>query len=326
MRVVYTNGGADQLVFRLQTICKGKNTKASSHRVKDDISGDDDATLVKAAITGINGNGLWHNVKCDEDGHLSVHNRGDGLSIAQGAITGNTFVHKFGNAPDFDTADGYVTVWDGAEDGEPYENMVYDYSTTADIDYISAEDNGDTQDVEIQGLDANYDLVTQTKTLAGNTPVELDTYLIRVFRMKNVGTTDLANHVFCYVSGGTVTAGVPQVGADVRAVVHNGNNQTEMAVYTIPAGKTGYMRDWYASTAGAKRDSSHSIRVIARPFSQVFQLKHTANIDVNGTSYIKHNYTEPEVFTEKTDIEIRVNTDQDIASVAAGFDIVLVDN
>ena len=31
-------------------------------------------------------------------------------------------------------------------------------------------------------------------------------------------------------------------------------------------------------------------------------------------------------FTEKTDIEIRMDTDQDIAGVSAGFDIVLVDN
>ena len=99
-----------------------------------------------------------------------------------------------------------------------------------------------------------------------------------------------------------------------------------MAVYTIPSGKTGYMRDWYASTAGAKKGSSHVVKLIARPFGQVFQLKHKASIVEDGTSYIKHNYQEPEVFTEKTDIEIRVNTDQDDASVAAGFDIVLKDN
>ncbi len=86
------------------------------------------------------------------------------------------------------------------------------------------------------------------------------------------------------------------------------------------------MRDWYASTSGAKKDSSHVVRVIARPYSQVFQLKHKAAIVESGTSYIKHDYKEPEVFTEKTDIEIQMDTDQDAASVAAGFDIVLVDN
>ena len=43
------------------------------------------------------------------------------------------FVHKFGGAPDFDTGDGYVSVWDGADDSSTDE-MQYNYSTTADIE------------------------------------------------------------------------------------------------------------------------------------------------------------------------------------------------
>jgi len=261
----------------------------------------------------------------DADGHLQTSDNHNGLAIAEGEVTGTTFIHKFGAAPDFDVEDGEVTIWDGAEDGVGFEAMSPTYSTTADIDFI-VTDVAQTQTIEIQGLDANYDLVTQTKALAGTTPVELDTPLMRVFRMKNINSTDLAGHAFCYVSGGTVTAGVPQVGADVRAVIHNGNNQTLMSMYTIPNGKTGYMRSWTASTAGAKKESAHTIKLFARPFEQVFQLKHEANIDVVGTSYIQHQYTEPEVFAEKTDIELRANTNQDEASVAGGFDIVLVDN
>jgi hypothetical protein len=326
LRVRYINGTSAQSAFRLQTTLKKTYVKPSSHRIGDNVSSEDDAELVKASLTGEDPAGTHRNVKTTVDGDLTVSDNSSGLSIARGNVTGTSFIHKFGNAPDFDVGDGFVTVWDGAEDDEDYENMVYDYSNTADIDYIVAEDDTDTQDVEIQGLDSNYDVVIQTKALTGNTPAELDTYLIRVFRMRNVNSTDFGGHVFCYVSGGTVTGGVPQVGADVRAVIHSVNNQTEMALFTIPAGKTGYMRDWYASTAGAKRDSSHTIKVLARPFGGVFQLKHTANIGVTGTSYIKHDYTEPEKFTEKTDIEIRVNTDVDIAGVAAGFDIVLVDN
>jgi len=326
MRVVYTNGATGQTAFRLQTILKATG-RPSSHRIQDSIVDDDDAELVKSVLTGKDPDGHFHNVTATHDGDLMISDNSNGLAIAQGNVTGTSFIHKFGAAPDFDTGDGFVTVWDGAEDNEPYESMQYVYSTTADIDYLSAEDNGDTQEVEIQGLDSDYNLIVQTKTLTGQTPVALDTPLIRVFRMKNIGSSDFLDHVFCYVSAGTtVTNGVPQDGAKVRAVVHNGNNQTEMAIFTIPAGQTGYMRDWYASTAGARRDSSHTIRVIARPFGQVFQLKHTGNIDVNGTSYVKHTYTEPEVFSAKTDIEIRMDTSHNIAGVAAGFDIVLVDN
>jgi len=326
-KIDYTNGTTAQSAFRMQAILKSAYVKPSAHRVGGDISNQDDAELVKAVLSGENGDGLFHNVKTTADGNLTISDNSSGLAIAQGNTSGVSFIHKFGAAPDFDISDGFVTVWDGAEDGEAYEAMTYTYSTSADIDYLSAEDNGDTQEVEVQGLDLNYDLVVQTKALTGQTPVALDTALIRVFRIINIGSVDFANHVFCYVSTGTtVTAGVPQDGAKVRAVVHSDNNQTEMAIFTIPAGKTGYMRDWYASTAGAKKDSSHTIKVIARPLGQVFQLKHTGNIDVNGTSYVKHDYFEPEVFTEKTDIEIRMDSDTDIAGVAAGFDMVLVDN
>ena len=41
---------------------------------------------------------------------------------------------------------------------------------------------------------------------------------------------------------------------------------------------------------------------------------------------MKHTYEEPEKFAEKTDVEIRMNTDQNEAWVAAWFDIVLVLN
>ena len=250
------------------------------------------------------------------------------IEVAKGNVPGHSVINKFGSAPDFDIADGFVTVWDGAEDGEGYEQMIYSYSLTDDIDSLTAEDDTDTQTVEIQGLDVDYNLSVESYTLTGNTPVVLDPELLRVFRIKNTGSTNIgaSDHVFVYVSGGTVTGGVPQVGADVRGVIHGSNNQTEMAVYTIPNNKTGYMLSWYVSTAGAKRDSSHTVKVFTREEGGVFQLKHKANIDVNGTSELKFNYEVPLVFSEKTDIEVQVDTDKDEAGISAGFAILLVDD
>jgi len=276
-----------------------------------------------STLHGLDPLGNIQEVAVTTDGNLAISDNSNGLAIAKGEVTGSSFIHKFGATGAFNNNDGFVTVWDGAEDGELYEKMVYTYSTTADIDTLSSDDAGNTQLTEVQGLDANYDIVVQEKQLNGITLVTLDTPFIRVFRVKNVGSVDYAGHVFVSVNG-TLTAGTP-IPANVRAVVHGENNQTEMAVYTIPNGKTGYMRDWYASTAGAKKGSSHVVKLLARPFGQVFQLKHKASIIEDGTSYIKHDYNEPEVFGEKTDIEIRMNTDQDGAEAAAGFDIVLDD-
>ena len=326
-RVVYTNGSGAQSTFRLQTICKSQNAKPSSHRVKDEIIGDDDITLVKAAITGENGSGDWHNVKTTTDGNLTISDNSNGLAIAEGNVTGKTFIHKFGNAPDFDATDNEVDVWDGAEDNTSWEQMNYQFSSSADIDSLSSSDNSDTQDIEIQGLDSNWDLVTQTITLTGQTRAALSTNLIRVFRMKNTNSTDTAGHVFCYVDV-SLSGGVPSNTANIRAIIHPGNNQTEMAIYTIPNGKTGYIRSWYSSSAGASKTTNYISRLYTRPNGGVFQLKHRS---ARGDSVpYQHTYVEPEgPFAAKTDIKMTTQataTGVTAASVSSGFDIVLVDN
>lgn len=276
------------------------------------------ATKPDSTITDIN---------ATADGNLKVATVEDGLSIARGIVTGNSYIHKFGNAPDFDTSDGKVTIWDGADDSG-INQMNYVYSTSADIDSISSSNAGDLHNIEIQGLDVNYALVTQTITLTGQTRKALDTNLIRVFRARNVGVTDLAGNVYCYVNT-ALSSGVPIDATKVRAVIRIGNNQTLMALYTIPAGKSGYMRDWFASTAGASKVTANEVDLYARPFGQVFQIRHRTSINDTGTSYIHHKYEEPEEFAEKTDIEMQVNataTGVSEASVSAGFDIVLIDD
>jgi len=324
MRVRYTNWTVAQTAFEIVTTLKPNYVKPSSHRIQDSIIWDDDAELTKSVLSWEDQDWIFQNVQTTRDWNLTISDNSSWLSIAQANVTWVSFIHKFWAWLDFDVADWYVTVWDWAEDWEPYEKMVYTYSTTADIDTLSSDTAGNSQLTEIQWLDADYNLVIQNATLNWQNAVTLTTPLIRVFRVKNIDSTDYAWHVFVSVSW-TLSWWVP-TSANLRAVVHWENNQTEMAVFTIPAWKTWYMRDWYASTAWARRDSAHTVRVIARPFWQVFQLKHTSNIDVNWTGYIKHNYTEPEVFSEKTDIEIRMNTNQNIAWVSAWFDIVLIDN
>ncbi len=324
-RIVYTNGVAAQSVFRLQTVLKPAYVKPSSHRIADSISSQDDAELVKSVLTAEDPNGVFVNIQATDSDNLRVTDAESGLAIAKGDVAGTTFVHKFGNAPDIDTADLFVDIWDGVDAALGTGKIAnYTFSTTADIDSLSSSDNTDTQDIEVQGLDTNFDLVTQTITLTGQTRKALDTSLIRVFRMINRGSTDFAGDVYCYVNG-SITLGVPDTAADVRAVVNNGNNQTLMAIYTVPNGKTGYMRTFYSSMS--KRQAATSvIHILARPDGEVFQLKHVTSIASTGTSHVQHFFEEPEVFAAKTDIIMRADTSANDTGVGAGFDIVLVDD
>lgn len=328
LKIDYTNGSSQQGVFRLQTIIKA-NSLPSSHRIQDNISDDDDARLVKSILTAkFNGSGFG-NISATASGNLRVTDAESGLAIASGDVVGTGFVHKFGNAKDFDTADGEVTIWDGAENGTPWELMNYVYSTTDDIDSISSTDLSDTQQISIQGLDSNWDLVTQTVTLQGQIRVALTTPLIRVFRAFNDDSTDLIGHVIIYVNGATI-GGVPSNSSDIRAVIDPMNQQTLMAVYTIPNGKTGYMRDWYMATSGGNKSSNYAVRLVSRDFSKVFRTKHVSAMDALSPIPYHHQYTEPEIFAARTDIEMRVESIASPAalgnSVSGGFDIVLKDN
>lgn len=334
-RIKYTNGGVGQAVFDIQTVFKKTASLDSSHRLLDLVSGQDDARLVKAVLAAADPDGIYRNINATPDGDLTISDNSSGLAIAEGNVTGKTFVHKFGEAPDFDQADLEVTMWDGANDGlfAGSPPMAYTFSSSADIGLISSSNNGDTQEIEIQGLDSNFNMVTQTITLTGQTDVDISgvggTDLIRVFRLRNIGSTDIAGVVYLRTNGSAQGSGTPSVANTVRAIINNDNNQTLMVVYTVPNGKTGYMRSWYAATAGANRSSEYKIKIKARPFGGVFQLKHSSAISDTGTSKDNHPYVEPEVFAAKTDIIMTVEMltgSATQADISGGFDIVLVDD
>jgi len=256
-----------------------------------------------------------------------VDKRDLNLEIARGNVKGYTSIHKFGNAPDFDTGDGSVDIWDGAFDAGP-DLMNYTYSATANIDSLSSSDDGDTVEIEVQGLDANFDLVVQTVTLTGQTRAALTTDLIRVFRLKNVGATDLAGVVYCFVNVAT-TGGVPNTIANTRALICIGNNQTLMALFTIPNGCTGYMDSFEAAVAGASKTAEYQIDLFARSDGGVFQLKHRDSLQDTGTTNWRHSFKVPEVFQAKTDVAMRANlltANKTEANISAGFDLILIDN
>ena len=259
---------------------------------------------------------------------LSVTNMPDGMTIARGLAPGFSAVSKFGAAPDFDEDDGEVTVWDGAEDDAAWELMRYVYSTSADIDSVSSSATNDIGTIEVQGLGATSNLVVQTATLNGQTRVALSTNLYRVFRIKNTGSSNFVGHVFAYPNT-TLASGVPATNNTIRAVVHPENNQTEMAVYSVPFGKVAYLCSVYASTAGANRESNYIIKLYARSPGGVFQLKHKEALADDGSSRTRHPFEVPLVFAAGTDLELTAEmtlgsaTD---AAIAGGFQITLIDD
>lgn len=249
------------------------------------------------------------------------------MAFAKGLIGGDDPfpLFKFGKAPDFDTADGFVDVWDGADDGG-INQMQYTYSTSAAIDTISSDDVTDTEPIEVQGLTADYTLTVQEATLNGQNKVTLTTPLLRVFRMKNIGTTDIAGNVYCYEDG-AITLGVPDDKTTIRAMIQGDNNQTLMALYTVPLGYEIHMDVYWASMAvvAFPGDVYANIQLKSRLEGGVFQLKNEIDLLSSGNSTIQRPAGKTTfLLPEKTDIAMRAFCSGDTVAISAGFEARLI--
>ncbi len=231
-------------------------------------------------------------------------------------------INKYGKAFDIQTGDDFVDVWDGSRATAPIKT--YTYSSTADIDSISSSDDGDTQVYEVQGLDTNMAPLTQLVTATGQTRVALTTNLKRVFRVKNKGATTNAGDIYIFVNVAT-TLGVPNTLANVRAIITATLGQTQMAIYTIPLGKTGYMTQMWANLAIKQTSASHAY-LWARENGESWKLKHPRGVTSTGDSHMGHGFAPYVKFEECTDLVIKADTTANASSVSAGFDIILLNN
>ena len=246
----------------------------------------------------------------------------DALLIAKGRIAGLDVLNKFGQTgADVDATDGLVDVWSGVEDTNADKN--YTYSTSADIDTISSSDAGDSQVVQITGQTLDYTEVVQLATLDGQNKVTLDTPLFRVYRMINMGSTNFAGNIYCYVDG-TISGGIPTTSSSIRAIVTNGYNQTLMCLYTVPAGKTLYLSKGEAavvSKIAGYMDGTFDVR----PFGGVFQTKRTFGLSTTGSSYINVLFPQPLYIPPKSDLRVRISGSANSMGAVASFIGVLED-
>jgi len=235
------------------------------------------------------------------------------LDVARGAYTGLSQVNKFGRN-DSIASGATEEVWDGS--------AVYSFPATALMTSISQTADqvamrGAT--IEVQGLDANWNLVVQNATLGNptTTVVTLGTPLIRVFRMKVQANVISASPIRVHNAAESQD----------YAVIGIGNNQTLMAIYTVPNGKTAFMTGFYASVNPATNldPTSNPIRLWARDNDKGYekQIKHVIGLTVGA--YL-NEYKPYNKFTQKTDIFITSTPVGKAADVSAGFDLILIDN
>jgi hypothetical protein len=246
------------------------------------------------------------------DGAVQVQDRY--LAIAKGDVSGHSVLLKFGRNPDIDTNE--ETIWEGGG--------TYPFQSSAQSLEVLSSDANDTsagtgaRTITLIGQDANHVEQTQVITLNGTTPVAITGSWLRVYRCSVTTAGSGA------VNAGTITVRIASAGATLL-VVGAGNGQTLMAVYTTPAGYTGYMIRYYASlnTATPGTTVSMDVRLFTKPGGGVVNLKHQ---QASLSGFFQYNFGAPFKISEKTDIYLNASTSANNCDVCGGFDIILVAN
>jgi len=164
----------------------------------------------------------------------------------------------------------------------------------------------------ISGLDTDYNEVSETFTLDGSGVYTTTQTFLRVYR--------------AYITGATAPAGNINItnGGTTYARITAGENQTLMAVYTVPAGKTMYIGKGTATHGTDTSGAFMTVRFLFRPQGGVFRT--TTKIDLIGDN-IQFDFEYPLEIPEKSDVEVRaICSKNQNNALAASWQAVLVDN
>ena len=241
------------------------------------------------------------------------------LQVARGQVAFHETQFKFGFNPDID--DSLETIW--AEGG------LYSYLSAASVLKISSSSTDDTsagtgaRTITISGLDANYDEISESVTLNGQTAVNTTQAFLRVFRMiVDTAGSGGQNAGVIYAGTGTVTSGVP---ANKYGTIAVGDNQTLMCFWTVPRGYTAYLYQIDISMNTEVANKYGTASIVARPEGGVFNVKDKFAL---SQDIIHQEFKHPIKFAEKTDLEVRAiasSSNADLA-VSSGLDIIYIQN
>jgi len=239
------------------------------------------------------------------------------LRVAQGQVLGATALYRFGFNADVDTTE--ETVW--SEGGNiPYPAAAGEvYISSSNANDVATTGTG-VRTIKVQGLDANYLQIEEDISLNGQTQVITTKEYLRI--LKVFVLTAGSNGA----SAGTVYVGTTGATAGVPSVVYasfGSSNQTQMAVYTVPASKTLYIEEIAFTASVASVTNSVTVKFKTREHAtNAFR---TRFIQVLESDTTVAPFAYPLAIPAKTDIECRVIATTNNNQISASFEGVLID-
>lgn len=237
------------------------------------------------------------------------------LQVSRGQIQGHRNVTVFGFNPDVDTTQ--VSVW-------PLPSLIT-FPASAIQMTVSSTSANDTaagtgaRTIVVQGLDANYNEVTETVTMNGQTAVTMTASLLRV-NYAYVATAGSGNSAAgdIYIGTGAVTAGVPATAYDIIKFDYN---NTTTGSYTIPAGYTGYVSQGLFSSGQAGGSNQVQGRLLTRGTNNI---RMTAAITTLNNGVANYMFKYPLAVPQKTTLEATAIGSSNNNACSSMFILVLV--
>ena len=237
------------------------------------------------------------------------------LDVAMNKIAGLSVIDKYGRNSIITTSTDPEDIWEGGG--------IYNFSATNvnNIDTISSSDASDVgQLIKIEGSlnlgeqgtttgwsltnGQNKVVIFPNQNLTG-TPLQF----WRVNRMENEADAggELQGILNCYVDT-AITGGVPNDITTIRAQIVNGNNQTLMAIYTIPPKQVGFLYRGelgitFEGNAGAGTNFAN-FSYQSRRFEKIFKVKKFISLITIADSSYLDDRTFPDPIPGLTDIKL----------------------
>jgi len=266
----------------------------------------DGFNLAPSRNLNVNLNYVW-----DENNQYWTPQKESSLTYESIVGQAKDHIHKFGSNSDVSNTVSLTspeTVWDGSDE--------YTFPPDGGTGIQIKSSQADTQEFVVQGLDENFEDQYWTGDLNGTNAVNIDGTWSRVFRAFNNGATDHGGTVDIHASGDAST---------VYAKSLAGNNQTLMAVYTVPATCTGYLLGYHMSAhnPGSASEIGYTTQIKTKEYGKTFRVQEVTS--VTTSSLAQNSYPFPLQLAPKTDILVNITSaNGNNGAVDADFDIALL--